>query len=111
MTMFIIIIAAVCITGLLGLGMLLFWCGICGKTIDRHPLCGNCKFDLVGHTPRPINCPECGAVIARVGGVQIGHRKLQLPQILHGLWVVLAVLKMQSQFDSELACLSRKELL
>jgi len=89
MSMLIIFIAAVCITGLLGLGILLFWSGLCGKTIDRHPLCGKCNFDLVGHSPRPINCPECGAIIARVGGIQIGHRKLQVPKILHGSILII----------------------
>lgn len=77
-------IAAICITGLLGLGILLIWKGLCGKIVDRHPLCNNCKFDLVGHSPRPAHCPECGAIIARIGSIQIGNRKRQFPKILHG---------------------------
>lgn len=77
-------IAAVCITGLLGLGSLLIWKGLCGKIVDGHPLCGNCKFDLVGHSPRPDLCPECGVAIARIGGIQIGHREQQIHKIVHG---------------------------
>ena len=84
LSMLIIFIAAVCITGLLGLGMLLIWSGLRGKTIDRHPLCGNCMYDMVGHTTRPNRCPECGVTLARVGGIQIGHHRLQIPKIMHG---------------------------
>ena len=87
--MIIIFIAAVCITGLLGLGMLLIWSGLCGKTIDRHPLCGNCSYDMVGHTTRPNLCPECGATLARVDGIQIGHRRLQVPKIVHGSFLMV----------------------
>lgn len=89
LSMLIIFIAAVCITGLLGLGMLLIWSGLRGKTIDRHPLCGNCNFDLIGHAIRPDHCPECGAIIARIGGIQIGHRRLQVPKIMHGSFLML----------------------
>lgn len=84
LSMLIIFIAAGCITGLLGLGLLLIWSGLRGKTIDGHPLCGKCNFDLVGHRPKPNRCPECGATIARTGGIKIGHHKQQVPKIVHG---------------------------
>lgn len=87
--MLIIFIAAACITGLLGLGMQLIWSGLCGKSIDRHPLCGKCDFDLFGHAKRPNRCPECGSTIARAGGIQIGHSKLQVPKIVHGSILVV----------------------
>ena len=89
LSMIIIFIAAVCITGLLGLGMLLIWSGLCGKTIDRHPLCGNCSYDMVGHSTRPNHCPECGATLTRVDGIQIGHRKQQVPKIVQGSILVI----------------------
>ncbi len=88
LSMLIIFIAAVCITGLLGLGMLLIWSGLRGKTIDRHPLCGNCMYDMVGHTTRPNRCPECGVTLARIGGIKIGHRRLQVPKIVHGSYLM-----------------------
>lgn len=84
LSMLITIIASVCITGLLGLGFCLIWSGICGKIVDGHPLCGNCKFDLVGHSLRPHRCPECGEIIAQAGGIVMGHRDQQVPKIVHG---------------------------
>lgn len=94
LSMLIIFIAAACITGLLGLGMLLIWSGLRGKTIDRHPLCGNCMYDMVGHTTRPNRCPECGVTLSRIGGIKIGHRRLQVLKIVHGSYLMAINLSM-----------------
>ena len=46
-----------------------------GQTLDDHPLCKNCHYDLLG-SPKPFKqCPECGHDISNPKHILHGNRK------------------------------------
>jgi hypothetical protein len=75
--------------------------GFRGKTVDQHPVCRGCRFDLEGLYPKITTCPECGAKLggmdedhgtARENGVRIGNRERRRGVIALGaVLLVLAV--------------------
>jgi len=57
------------------LGAVLLRLGLRGRRIDDHPVCRQCRFDLIGQ-PQPLTtCPECGCGLRRPGWVRIGQRR------------------------------------
>lgn len=77
---------------LVGVGLLL--AGWRGRRINDHPMCGRCRFDLVGIHPGGSRCPECGAVLsgegARRRAVRNGLRRRRWLVVLAGLAFALA---------------------
>ncbi len=56
-------------------GAILLRLGLRGKRINNHPVCRQCRFDLIGQ-PEPLTtCPECGSGLRRPGWVRIGQRR------------------------------------
>lgn len=53
-----------------------------GHTIDDHPHCRACGFDLRGKPESSSRCSECGADLARAGAVVVGLRGRNYPLIL-----------------------------
>jgi hypothetical protein len=68
-------------------GIVLF--GMRGKTIDDHPVCRRCGFDLTGKPPGSARCGECGADLNRKRAVRIGHRRRRTIVVAIGLVLFL----------------------
>lgn len=56
-------------------GLLLVCVGLRGRTINDHPACRQCHFDLFGIYPEVTTCPECGSGLKRDNAVLAGMRK------------------------------------
>ncbi len=56
-----------------------------GKPVDKHPVCRQCRYDLIG-TPEPREaCPECGADLTAKKAIVIGNRRCRTgPAIFAG---------------------------
>ena len=66
--------------------------GLRGRTVDDHPVCAACSFDLVGLVTRvgpATTCPECGADVAPDRGVAWGRHARQPWLIAFGGVLVL----------------------
>lgn len=67
-------------------GLLLFFLGRRGRTINDHPVCAKCHFDLVGVYPDALICPECGADLSHPSavrhGVRVPRRRMKFAGIL-----------------------------
>jgi hypothetical protein len=61
-------------------GVRMFARGRRGRTIDDHPVCARCAFDLTGLPLADGTCPECGTRLASRDAVRIGNRRRR-----HGL--------------------------
>jgi hypothetical protein len=55
------------------LGVYLLYQGLRGRTIDDHPVCAHCRFDLHGQPEAQPRCPECGSSLASPRSVRIGR--------------------------------------
>ena len=55
----------------------------CGKTIDDHPVCQRCQYDVYGITGP--TCPECGADLTDPCAVRVGNRRRQPALLTAGL--------------------------
>lgn len=75
------------VTMLVGVLLVLF--GVRGRTINDHPACRQCHFDLLGIFPEVVTCPECGAGLKRDNAVLPGVRK-KMP-LLAALGVLLVL--------------------
>ncbi len=49
--------------------------GLRGRRIDDHPICRQCKYDLVGSPQTPQLCPECGTDLTKTRAVRVGRRR------------------------------------
>jgi hypothetical protein len=59
-------------------GAMILMLGLRGRCIDDHPVCGHCRFDLIGVYPAatvPARCPECGTDLAKPRAVRVGQRR------------------------------------
>jgi hypothetical protein len=61
--------------GAVAVGVVLLLVGWRGKRINDHPVCRQCRFDLLGTPEGTITCPECGAGLKRPGSTRIGQRR------------------------------------
>ena len=61
--------------------------GMVGRTIDDHPWCTACRFDLYG-LDRPLTCPECGANVERRDAVRVGQRRRRRGPIWMGIILI-----------------------
>ena len=93
---FIVVAVAVLVAGLVLLRL-----GLLGRTIDDHPVCGNCGRDLFGLDPLPPKCPECGE--KTIGNVRRGNRGRR-PKLCYagGALVTLALLALAPVLSSTL---------
>ncbi len=65
--------------------------GFRGRTIDDHPLCAACGFDLFGKPPESQRCSECGILLGDNNKrIRIGHRERRRWSIALGLFLLLA---------------------
>jgi len=74
------------------LSIILLILGMRGRRIDDHPLCRKCKYDLVGTTDLPDNCPECGSDLSKHLVTRIGNRKRKRKSLVAGLLIFTASL-------------------
>ena len=58
---------------LAAVAMLLF--GLRGRSVDDHPICRRCGFDLFGRPETSAVCGECGAALDKPRAIQIGRRE------------------------------------
>ncbi len=73
---------------LLLVGLLFLVAGLRGRRVNNHPVCRQCRFDLLGIYPETVTCPECGAGLKRDGSVQIGMRRRSPSAALLGLFLI-----------------------
>src|SRR4051794_19556596 len=52
---------------------LLVW-ALCGRRVDRHPVCRRCRYDLSGLPAGVTLCSECGADLRRRRAMRTGNR-------------------------------------
>ena len=68
--------------------------GLRARTLDDHPICRRCKYDLFGLPDDRRQCPECGAELTEAGAVTIGHRAPRPRAMITGFvlfWLALGV--------------------
>src|SRR5947199_4041388 len=70
-------------------GLALMVAGVRGRTIDRHPVCRRCGFDLFGLPAERGACPECGAALVAARAVRIGNRQRRSRFIRAGVVLLL----------------------
>lgn len=76
---------------LLGLvGIVLTWLGLRGRTIDNHPICRKCGFDLFG-LDQSTRCPECGSELS-AQAIRLGHRAVRRWTLAMGLLLLVPAL-------------------
>jgi hypothetical protein len=86
------------LAGVISLGVWLVASGVRGRRVDQHPLCGRCRFDLVGTVknvaavPAGMKCPECGRDLSGVRAIRIGNRAKRPGRIAGGAGLLLLVL-------------------
>ncbi len=75
-----------------------------GRTIDDHPLCRRCRYDLFGLDPLPDLCPECGADLKGKRRLRIGHLRWSPRLFVIGFLLIaptlLLVLSVASRFQN-----------
>ncbi len=86
-----IVAPAVLLLALLA-GAALLWRGLRGRTVDDHPLCRRCRFDLTGLPAGRANCPECGADLAAPQSKIVGHRERRRGPVALGLALLIPAL-------------------
>ncbi len=75
--------------GALAVGVLLIVLGLRGKRLNDHPVCRDCRFDLLGVYPGVITCPECGSGLRRPKAVRDGQRRRRPAYIAIGAILVI----------------------
>src|SRR5436190_7656503 len=60
---------------LLVIGIVFLAVGWRGRTIDNHPICRKCGFDLFG-LDAAVRCPECGTELS-ANAIRLGHRAVR----------------------------------
>ncbi|QQE12986.1 hypothetical protein JD969_05875 [Planctomycetota bacterium] len=84
------------ITASLIITFLMFWLGIKGKTLDDHPVCKKCKYDLSGFNhplPSPsLKCPECGHPLTSQSNIQVGNKHKNKPLIISSIIILIAII-------------------
>jgi hypothetical protein len=73
------------------LGLFLVWLGLRGRTIDNHPICRNCGFDLFGSGHSAV-CSECGRDLNDPKAINLGHRKRRRWPLTLGLLLAVPAL-------------------
>lgn len=72
---------------ILAAGIALTWIGWRGRTIDNHPICRKCGFDLFA-LDQAVKCPECGTNLS-AKAIRLGHRALRRMPFVFGLLLLL----------------------
>ncbi len=62
--------------------------GLRGKSINDHPTCSACRFDLIGLTA-PAACPECGSRLDSPRAIRHGARRKRRGLIITGSTILL----------------------
>ena len=65
------------------LGITLIVIGLRGRRIDKHPLCAQCGFDLIGVIIGRKMCRECGADVSGLA-IRVGHRERRTGMLYAG---------------------------
>ena len=73
----------------LGIGICLLVWGWRGRTIDDHPVCRGCRYDLTTVYPDRPACPECGADTTVDGAVRFGNRRKRIAWLWTGVILIL----------------------
>jgi ankyrin repeat protein len=63
--------------GLVVAALALAWVGLRGRSVDNHPHCRKCGYDLYGRPAGGVVCPECGSDLKQPGAVRSGQRRRQ----------------------------------
>lgn len=71
-------------------GLVLLVRGVRGRRVNDHPVCRNCRFDLVGVYPASQTCPECGADLVPTKAVRRGVRRKRRGSLAAGLVLFVA---------------------
>jgi hypothetical protein len=74
------------------LGLALLSLGLRGRSINDHPICRRCKFDLIGNGDQTekAKCPECGSTLSGSRSIQRGSRARRPVLIVLGVFLLLA---------------------
>lgn len=81
---------AIIVGGLL-VGPILLIAGVRGRRVDDHPLCGRCRYDLVG-SPGVARCPECGGDLTLPKSRRWGNRRKRRVLMVLGLTILIPAL-------------------